>query len=278
MYDTLRPELLTATEAQRADMARDPVEVVTWDLFKENQLPYLEVRRPFMLGVLGDQNTGGEVYRPTLAHFVMRVAHDKRLLRRVYTQNIDGLDFKTGIPHHLLVPVHGSLGRVVCEGCKAPYPSPAFCDRLREQIKDIYNIDPAAPPSSSPIPCLSCGKPLVKPATVLYGRNLPAEFFEKKAPDLQGLDLLIVAGTSLSVGPANSVAFDAPPSTVRLLVNHDQVGDIGSRRNDLFAQGECDASLLALATECGWLEALEGYQDQMSAQSVATLKAASGRH
>jgi len=31
------------------------------------------------------------------------------------------------------------------------------------------------------------------------------------------------AGTSLTVGPANSVAFDAAPSTVRLLVNNDQV-------------------------------------------------------
>ena len=28
---------------------------------QENQLPYLEVRRPFMLGVLGDHNTGGQV-------------------------------------------------------------------------------------------------------------------------------------------------------------------------------------------------------------------------
>lgn len=38
MYDTLRPELLTATEAHRTDMARDPVSVVTWDLFKVTSL------------------------------------------------------------------------------------------------------------------------------------------------------------------------------------------------------------------------------------------------
>ena len=42
MYDTLRPELLSATPAQRAAMARDPVTVVTWDLFRVNPLPYLE--------------------------------------------------------------------------------------------------------------------------------------------------------------------------------------------------------------------------------------------
>ncbi len=46
MYDTLRPELLTATALQRARMAEDPTQVVCWDLFKENPLPYLELRRP----------------------------------------------------------------------------------------------------------------------------------------------------------------------------------------------------------------------------------------
>jgi hypothetical protein len=52
-----------------------------------------------MLGVLGrDSSANTEVYSPTLAHFFMRVCHDKGLLRRVYTQNIDGLDYKIGAP------------------------------------------------------------------------------------------------------------------------------------------------------------------------------------
>ena len=43
MYDTLRPDLLTATPDQREAMSNDPTTVVCWDLFKENQLCYLEV-------------------------------------------------------------------------------------------------------------------------------------------------------------------------------------------------------------------------------------------
>ena len=39
MYDTLRPELLTATEAQRKAMERDPVTVVQWDLFRVRAPP-----------------------------------------------------------------------------------------------------------------------------------------------------------------------------------------------------------------------------------------------
>lgn len=271
MYDTLRPELLTATEAQRKAMERDPVTVVQWDLFRANQLPYLEVRRPFMLGVLGGgASAGAPDYRPTLAHFFMRVAHDRGLLRRVYTQNIDGLDFKTGTPADKIIPVHGSLGRVECEGCGAPYDSAAFCAAVRANVRDIYGIDSAAPAQSTPVPCPACGRPLVKPATVLYGRSIPSAFWEAKPRDLQGLDLLIVAGTALQVGPANSVAFDAAPGTRRLLVNKEKVGDFGQRESDLFAQGECDASLMMLAKECGWLEDLQGYEAQMSEQSRAS--------
>ncbi len=55
MYDTLRPELLTATASQRRQMQADPVTVVTWDLFRVNPLPYLEVRRPFILGMIPRQ-------------------------------------------------------------------------------------------------------------------------------------------------------------------------------------------------------------------------------
>ena len=43
MYDTLRPELLTATPAQRAEMTEDPTHVVSWSLFHQNQVSMLQV-------------------------------------------------------------------------------------------------------------------------------------------------------------------------------------------------------------------------------------------
>eukprot|EP00960_Hanusia_phi_P059728 764271-Hanusia_phi.AAC.5 len=205
MYDTLKPELLTASEAERRAMRADPTAVVSWEIFSRNQLPYLELRRPFMLGVLEKEDKSKSAYKPTLGHFFFRVCHDKGLLGRLYTQNIDGLDYKTGIPNDKIVSVHGTLGRVECEGCKAPYPSEKFCSEVRQKIRDIYNIDPLAPKESTAIVCESCKRPLVKPATVLYGRNLPAEFWEKKDEDMRDLDVLIVAGTSLAVQPAASL-------------------------------------------------------------------------
>ena len=43
MYDTLRPELLTATDIQKQIMAVDPTAVVEANMFSQNQFPYLEV-------------------------------------------------------------------------------------------------------------------------------------------------------------------------------------------------------------------------------------------
>ena len=38
-------------------------------------------------------------------------------LTRLYTQNIDGLDYQCELPSDKIVAVHGSIGRVACEGC-----------------------------------------------------------------------------------------------------------------------------------------------------------------
>ena len=51
MYDTLRTDLITATDKQRRLMELDPTYVVEKNMFMETALPYLEVRRPFILGV-----------------------------------------------------------------------------------------------------------------------------------------------------------------------------------------------------------------------------------
>lgn len=45
------------------------------------------------------------------------------------TQNLVGLDYKTGVPAEKLISVHGTIGRVECENCGVPYPS-AYCVRF----------------------------------------------------------------------------------------------------------------------------------------------------
>ena len=186
MYDTLKPELITATSRERSAMAANPTAVVMKEMFFANAFPYLEVRRPFILG------TQERKWRATLSHRFVELLHRRtNKLTRLFTQNIDGLDFQCdSVPAEKIVAVHGSIGRVACEGCGAPVDFDAFCAEVRASIKDLYGIDEAAPAESRPIPCGACARPLVKPTTVLFGSNLPAEFFERSEGDMAQIDLL----------------------------------------------------------------------------------------
>ena len=264
MYDTLRPELITCSEGERRLMSLDPTYVVSWDIFQQNAFPYLEVRRPFILG------TAESHWKATIAHRFMELLHTKTgKLTRIYTQNIDGLDRQCrAIPDDKIVPVHGTLSRAACEACQTPMDFEDFCDQVRCNIKDIYKVDKSAPAESTPILCPNCHRALVKPTTVLFGRNLPLEFFTCIEEDLPRVDLLIVAGTSLVVSPANSVVYKVPNSTQRVIVNKEPVGeDLGieysnsktgkDASRDWFLQGTCDQVFLELIQHLGWTDDLD---------------------
>lgn len=68
-------------------MSAEPTAVVSWELFQQNQLPYLELRRPFIIS----SNKQPPDHKPTLYHFFAALLHKKGLLIRSYTQNIDGV-------------------------------------------------------------------------------------------------------------------------------------------------------------------------------------------
>ncbi|GAB5355942.1 hypothetical protein AAMO2058_000248200 [Amorphochlora amoebiformis] len=273
MYDTLRPELLTATREERRFMAMEPSAVVSWDIFRGNQFPYLELRRPFILGIAEQK------WKPTLSHFFIKLCDQKNMLKRLYTQNIDGLDYPLGIDKSKIVPVHGSLGIASCEFCGADYPFDKFRQQVSTKIRDIYGKDSKAPNKSENILCLNCKKPGVKPNTVLYGRSLPKEFDIACRKDFPNqVDILFVVGTSLTVGPANSVVYRVNNSCIRVIVNREPVGSgLGikygkSSIRDVFCSGNCDDVFLDLAQKLGWLGDLEKYIEQMAPKSSELLK------
>lgn len=278
MYDTLRPNLITASKAEKALMMKDPTYVVSWEIFRSNQFPYLEVRRPFILG------TREETWKATIGHRFAELLHSKTgKLTRVYTQNIDGLDRQCkNIPPERIVSVHGSIAEVCCENCNHQADFDEFCDAVQHNIKDIYKVDPQAPETSTPILCTRCQLPLVKPRTVLFGRSLPSEFFEHNQEDLPLMDLLIVAGTSLVVSPANSVVFNVPDTAVRVVVNNEPVGaELGidysvNAKRDFFARGDCDAVFLELIQHLGWMDDLVAICDVLPPSSARLVRQATG--
>ena len=287
MYDTLKPELITATAPQRSLMRMDPTTVVDIRLFAVNQFPYLEVRRPFILG------TAQRKWKATLAHFFVRVLHDKDLLQRLYTQNIDGLDLQLDLPPEKVVNLHGSLAQIKCEFCGKEHSLEEFHKDVQSKIKNIYkdaDEDDGSPAESSPILCVKCRRPGVKPATVLYGTDLPTEVWRSVKVDFpDSVDLLIIAGTSLTVSPANQLVTRVDDSVRRLVVNRDRVGEelgldfesdtttaAGSATSarDVLLQTDCDGGFLALATQLGWLDDLYVYKDKMCEASASLLEQA----
>jgi len=276
MYDTLRADLLTATPDQKKALMLDPTMVVNWELFKENQLPYLEVRRPFILGACDKK------WKSTLSHFFMKVMEDKKILKRVYTQNIDGLEQQTGIEEDKIVNVHGNISVIICEFCNKTCDPEQFRRAVETQVRNIYDpTDTKAPQESSNILCPNCSLPGVKPSTILYGRNLPRRFFQAAASDFpEKVDLLVVMGTSLSTYPACDLLHKVSKSTPRILFNRDLIGEnVGfsptykEGARDIWAPGTCDESLLQFAAMLGWVDDLATYKDSMCEQSRKTLEA-----
>ncbi|XP_027622472.1 NAD-dependent protein deacetylase sirtuin-3, mitochondrial isoform X2 [Tupaia chinensis] len=65
-------------------------------------------------------------YRPNATHYFLRLLHDKGLLLRLYTQNIDGLERESGIPDSKLVEAHGTFASATCTVCRRAFPGEDF--------------------------------------------------------------------------------------------------------------------------------------------------------
>ena len=119
-------------------------------------------------------------FEPNVTHKVLARWEQEGRLSAVVTQNIDGLHQKAGSKQ--VYELHGSVLRNYCTRC-GKFHSAEF-------IKN-----------SEGIPRCDCGG-IVKPDVVLYEEGLDQDTIEKSVMAIHRADLLIVAGTSLTVYPA----------------------------------------------------------------------------
>lgn len=119
-------------------------------------------------------------FEPNVTHRVLARWEQEGKLDAVVTQNIDGLHQKAG--SRRVYELHGSVLRNFCEDC-GKFHSAEF-------VKD-----------SQGIPRCDCGG-IVKPDVVLYEEGLDDDVIGHSIDAIENADLLIVAGTSLSVYPA----------------------------------------------------------------------------
>ncbi len=120
-----------------------PEAIFNIDYFSDNPHPFFSLAKELYPGH----------HRPNYVHYFIRMLHQKGLLLRMYTQNIDGLEKREikiqrsitsllnvkfavlsikmcftlsvvcGIPDDKLVEAHGSFANAACHLCYTPYPA-----------------------------------------------------------------------------------------------------------------------------------------------------------
>ena len=149
----------------------DPMVYASIEVFRKDPSKYWLIR--------GDFIRDYDSYEPNTAHRALVELENLGIVRQVITQNIDGLHRKAG--SRRVVEIHGSLREIICQQCDSTYLAP--------------NI-----PGGNPPHC-ECGG-ILKPNTVLFGEQLPAEALEVAIRESSACRVMLVIGTSAVVYPA----------------------------------------------------------------------------
>ncbi len=158
-------------------------------------------------------------YEPNVTHKVLAKWESEGKLEAIITQNIDGLHQKAGSKR--VLELHGSVWRNYCMDCGE------FFDA--NFVKQAQGV-----------PRCQCGG-IVKPDVVLYEESLDGFCLQESISAIQKADMMIVAGTSLTVYPAAGLVNyyngcrlvlingdETPFDSYANLVFHERLGDIFS--------------------------------------------------
>ncbi|KAF5377917.1 hypothetical protein D9615_006694 [Tricholomella constricta] len=217
-----------------------PEAVFEINFFRRNPVPFYTLAAELYPGI----------FRPTPTHSFIKVLESQGLLHTCFTQNIDTLERRAGIPAAKIVEAHGSFATQRCVDCKTPFDD--------EEMREIVLAE-RAPGEAVRIPRCKRGRcgGLVKPDIVFFGEALPDNFITS-IPAISDADMLLIIGTSLTVHPFASLADMADRRTCRrVLINLERVGDIGQRPSDVVLLGECDTIIRELCATLGWTEELD---------------------
>jgi len=125
--------------------------------------------------------------RPNAAHRALVDLERRGKLAALITQNIDELHQQAGSSPDIVLELHGTIHQTVCLQCSDRRPMRETLDRV-----EAGEADP---------PCRLCGG-ILKSATISFGQALDASVLARAQAAAESCDLMLAAGTSLSVHPA----------------------------------------------------------------------------
>jgi NAD-dependent SIR2 family protein deacetylase len=186
----------------------DPAPSMAWDIFTEDYF-YNKSKRPLMR--LWTEFLQKGPYEPTASHRLLKKISDTGLLRRIYTQNIDGLEYKADIDADFVIAPHGNFYTYVCENCGKK-------GNAMEIIDDIAVGNPRCP--------VCAGE--VRPFVVLIGEEIvdADRFLMNAALDMSKCNVLFIMGTSMVVSPINEMlgsAYGLPSLSLKVVVNKNSI-------------------------------------------------------
>jgi NAD-dependent deacetylase len=125
--------------------------------------------------------------RPGRGHEALVALARSGRLSHVVTQNIDNLHQDSGLPHDMLVELHGNGTYAACLACGA-----------RHDLGPIRATYAGLP---EPATCEACGG-IVKSATIAFGQAMPEAALRRAVEAAATCDVMLVLGSSLVVQPA----------------------------------------------------------------------------
>ena len=186
-----------------------PIDIIAHDFFMEHPEDFFDFYKRKL--IYPDA-------RPNKAHKALVRLERQGKLKAIITQNIDNLHQEAG--SKCVIELHGSVFRNYCMDCGKK-----------------FNIEYIAAQEGVPH-CDRCGG-IVRPDIVLYEENLEHENVDNAIKAVKKCDLMIIAGTSLTVYPAatfaqflkhNRIVIINKSSTYMdlkaMLTIHDNVGEV----------------------------------------------------
>jgi NAD-dependent deacetylase len=163
----------------------DPMKIASIDAFYENPKlvwEWYEDRRKNIIAA-----------KPNLGHKAIAELERYRDVI-VLTQNIDGLHQRAGSTK--VLELHGSIIRIKCTRCD-----------FQDYIISSFDVLP---------PLCKCGE-ILRPDVVWFGESLPQDVWSNAIAHANSCDVMIIAGTSLLVSPANTLPLYAKQNNATLI-------------------------------------------------------------
>lgn len=146
--------------------------------------------------------------QPNAAHQALAQLQAAGRVRRLVTQNVDGLHQAAGSTE--VIDLHGRLDVLVCLACGTRTARSLFQTRLHQANPDWGCHTAEALPDGDAdlehvdfrhfvVPACSCCGGLLKPDVVFFGENVPRERVDATFAALAASDGLLVVGSSLMV-------------------------------------------------------------------------------